>query len=76
MRSGDYRVLYTVDDTKRAVLILSVRKRNEDTYNDLLGRMPQNIDWTLLGLYEKDDTTSGMQTLACSGGVCEIVDIT
>ena len=49
---------------------------DEDTYNDLLGRMPQNIDWTLLGLYEKDDTTSGMQTLACSGGVCEIVDIT
>jgi ribonucleoside-triphosphate reductase (thioredoxin) len=45
---------------------------DEDTYNDLLGRMPQNIDWTLLGLYEKDDTTSGMQTLACSGGVCEL----
>jgi ribonucleoside-triphosphate reductase (thioredoxin) len=49
---------------------------DEDTYNDLLGRMPQNIDWTLLGLYEKDDTTSGMQTLACSAGVCELVDIT
>lgn len=37
---------------------------------------PQNsIDWDLLPEYEKEDTTSGPQTLACTGGMCELVDI-
>ncbi len=34
-----------------------------------------SIDWTKLVEYEKEDTTSGSQTFACSGDVCEIVDI-
>jgi len=34
------------------------------------------INWGRLGEYESDDNTSGMQTLACTGGVCEIVDLT
>lgn len=33
------------------------------------------IDWDLLSEYEKEDTTTGSQELACTGGVCEIVDI-
>jgi ribonucleoside-triphosphate reductase (thioredoxin) len=48
---------------------------DEDTYQELLSQMPKNIDWTSLGLYENEDNTAGSQTLACTGGVCEIVDI-
>jgi ribonucleoside-diphosphate reductase alpha chain len=48
---------------------------SEREYNDMLSLMPTKIDWTRLSEFEKDDATSGSQTLACSGGVCEIVDI-
>jgi len=45
-------------------------------YEKLLDVMPSNVDWSKLSDYEKEDTTSGMQTMACSSGVCEIVDLT
>lgn len=44
-------------------------------YHILLEQMPKSIDWTKLSDYEKEDTTVSMQTMACSGDVCEIVDI-
>ena len=44
-------------------------------YHILLDKMPTSIDWAKLSDYEKEDTTVSMQTLACSGDVCEIVDI-
>ena len=44
-------------------------------YNMLLSVMPDKIDWSGLSEYEKDDNTVAMQTMACSGGVCEIVDL-
>ncbi len=44
-------------------------------YNDMLAKMDGNIDWNRLMDYEKEDTTAGSQTFACSGDVCEIVDI-
>ena len=44
-------------------------------YKDLLDLMPKTIDWSKLSEYEKEDTTAGSQTLACTGDVCEIVDI-
>ena len=37
--------------------------------------MPQHIDWAELSNYEEEDNTTGSQELACSSGVCEIVDI-
>ena len=45
-------------------------------YNMLLSCMPDKIDWSKLADYEKEDNTKGAQTLACSGDVCEIVDLT
>ena len=45
-------------------------------YNMLLSVMPDEIDWAGLSEYEKDDNTVAMQTMACSGDVCEIVDLT
>ena len=45
-------------------------------YEELAKNMPEKIDWTLLTNYEESDNTVGMQTMACSGDSCEIVDLT
>mgnify|MGYP005987366863 FL=1 len=45
-------------------------------YKKLLSVMPESIDWAKLKEYEAEDTTIGSQTLACTGGSCEIVDLT
>ena len=44
-------------------------------YHILLDQMPRSIDWNKLSEYEQEDNTSGMQTMACTGDVCEMVDI-
>jgi len=44
-------------------------------YDAAVSVMPTNIDWSRLAEFEKDDTTKGAQTLACSSGVCELVDV-
>tara|TARA_R100001082_G_scaffold100224_2_gene69270 strand:- start:9093 stop:10994 length:1902 start_codon:yes stop_codon:yes gene_type:complete len=44
-------------------------------YSMLLSIMPDKIDWAGLSEYEKDDNTVAMQTIACTGDVCEIVDL-
>jgi ribonucleoside-triphosphate reductase len=46
------------------------------TYVAALAVMPKSIDWTKLTEYEVEDTTKGSSTFACSGGTCEIVDLT
>ena len=45
-------------------------------YEELLEFMPTSIDWTKLSEYEQEDNTVAMQTMACSGDACEIVDLT
>jgi len=47
----------------------------KDDYKKLLKIMPKSIDWAKLSEYEKEDTTASSQTFACTGDVCEIVDI-
>ena len=49
---------------------------DKSEYGMLLKCMPDKIDWSLLTLYEKEDGTSSSQTFACTGGSCEIVDLT
>jgi len=49
---------------------------DKETYTAMLKQMPKSIDWSKLSEYEKEDNTSGSQTLACSGDSCEIVDLT
>jgi ribonucleoside-diphosphate reductase alpha chain len=39
-------------------------------------QMPEVIDWSLLSAYEFEDNTAGSQTLSCSAGNCEVVDVT
>ena len=48
---------------------------NKEEYKNLLSTMPKSIDWSRLSEYEKEDTTSSSQTFACTGDVCEVVDI-
>ena len=45
-------------------------------YEMLLSVMPDKIDWAKLSEYETEDTSKGTSTFACSGGTCEIVDLT
>ena len=45
-------------------------------YEDLLKNMPKDLDWSILREYEREDNTTGSQELACTSGVCEVVDIT
>jgi ribonucleoside-triphosphate reductase len=47
----------------------------KEEYEDWLLKMPTEVDWSKLGEYETEDTTIGSQTLACSGSVCDIVDL-
>ena len=44
-------------------------------YEEWVKKMPTNVDWSKLSDYELTDHTTGTQELACSAGVCEIVDI-
>ena len=48
---------------------------SEEQYEAALFAMPSKIDWSQLSNYETEDTTKGSQTLACSSGTCELVDI-
>jgi ribonucleoside-diphosphate reductase alpha chain len=47
----------------------------KEEYEEMLTKMPDAIDWELLNDYENEDNTVSMQTMACSGDSCEIVDL-
>jgi len=46
---------------------------DESGYNQFMADMPKHIDWSILPLYEKEDTTTGTQSLSCVSGQCELV---
>ena len=48
---------------------------NSDKYKELIKDFPKDINWSSLSEWEKEDTTKGTQELACTAGVCEVVDI-
>ena len=47
----------------------------EEDYTAMLMDTPKSIDFQKLSDYEKEDHTNGNKELACSAGVCEVVDI-
>jgi ribonucleoside-diphosphate reductase alpha chain len=48
----------------------------EEEYLAAVAKMPENIMWSLLSMYETEDSTTGSQNLACSADAgCEVVDI-
>jgi len=48
----------------------------QEQYEAALDAMPKGVDWSELVNYEKEDKTVGVQTFACTGDKCEIVDLT
>ena len=48
---------------------------DKETYDAMLAQMPDAIDWKKLSEFETEDATKSSQTFACTGDVCEIVDI-
>ena len=48
---------------------------NKNDYKILSSIMPKKIDWSKLSDFEYEDTTKSSQTFACTGEVCEMVDI-
>jgi len=48
----------------------------KDEYDALVAQSPDSVNWLeFLSEYENEDTTTGSQELACTAGVCEVVDI-
>jgi ribonucleoside-triphosphate reductase len=48
----------------------------EEAYNEWVEAHPTPvIDWYDLKNFEQEDTTTGSQELACTGGVCEVVSV-
>ena len=47
----------------------------KEEYQEMLAKMPDSINWEDLNDYENEDNTVSMQTMACSGDSCEIVDL-
>ena len=47
----------------------------EGVYLEALAEMPEAVNWSRIEEYELSDTTRGMKTMACSGSVCELVDL-
>jgi len=48
-----------------------------EEFRKVRSKMPKKaIDWSLLKEFEKEDHTTGSQELACTAGVCELVDLT
>lgn len=47
-----------------------------EEYLELLANMPDSVEWSDLSTFEVEDTTTGTQTLSCTGNSCEVVDLT
>jgi len=49
---------------------------DRETYERRLAEMPTGVDWSKLSDFERGvDNTTASQELACTGGVCDVVDI-
>jgi len=47
----------------------------KEQYEELLAKMPKEVDWSQISKYESQDNTTSSQQLACTAGVCEVVDL-
>ena len=45
---------------------------SKEQYDEALQKMPKEIYWAGLSVYENSDMTEGTQTLACMGGNCDL----
>ena len=49
---------------------------DESVVKELTDKMPDNIVWSLLSEFDREEAITSTQTLACSGDSCEVVDLT
>ena len=47
----------------------------KEQYTELASKMPKSVDWDLISEYELTDMTVSTKTLACTGSICELVDL-
>jgi ribonucleoside-diphosphate reductase alpha chain len=47
----------------------------KEEYEALAVKMPPSVEWSRISQYENQDNTTGSQQLACTAGVCEVVDL-
>ena len=47
----------------------------KEEYEEAKAKMPERLQWEMFGLYEVEDTSVGTQTLSCTAGVCDVVDL-
>ena len=47
----------------------------EEEYMHWMEKFDKKLNWNELATYEEEDSTQSSQTLACSSGSCEMVDI-
>jgi ribonucleoside-diphosphate reductase alpha chain len=47
-------------------------KISVEKYDELMAKMPKEINWSLLPFYEEEDNTTGSQEFACVGDSCKI----
>jgi ribonucleoside-diphosphate reductase alpha chain len=48
---------------------------DKEAYDKAKSTMPTALAWDMLAVYELEDTTTGSQTLSCTAGVCDVVDL-
>jgi len=48
---------------------------DKKTHDELAWKMPKEVNWDLISEYELTDQTVSTKTLACTGSVCELVDL-
>ncbi len=60
------------DDTVYDLEVMPYLEISGEEYEEYRKNFPQSIQWERLREWEKDDSTSSSQELACSGGSCEI----
>lgn len=48
---------------------------SKEEYDELLAKMPANVDWSMLKKFEVDDASVNHKEYACTGGTCELVDL-
>ncbi len=48
---------------------------DKKTHDELAWKMPNEVNWDLISEYELTDQTVGNKALACTGSVCELVDL-
>ncbi len=48
---------------------------DKKTHDELAWKMPKEVNWDLISEYELTDQTVSTKTLACTGSICELVDL-